>query len=316
MSVFRIVFLGTPEIAKVCLDSMTHSKMFDVVGVVTQPDRPKGRKMQLQPSPVKLLAQEKNIPVLSPENINHPEVLLQIKEWKAEAAVVVAFGQIVSQDFLNLFPNKVVNVHTSLLPRLRGAAPIQRAIMQGDTETGVSLQVMTLQLDAGDVIGYRKTPLTDDKDALTLHDELALLGADLLKKDFVDFLYGSLITKPQDSSKITYAKKIDKSESVIFWDLSAREIFNRMRGLKLGPGSVTTFQGKRLKIHKAECNESTFNKAKPGQVVLLDKESFTIACGQGTALKILEVQPESKSKMPASDFIRGYGLKEGDYFGQ
>ncbi len=317
MSVYRTVFLGTPEFAKTCLQSMIDDEHFDVVGVVTQPDRPSGRKMKLTPSVVKTLALKHNIPTLAVENINSREVLEAIKTWNAGAAVVVAFGQIVSQEFLNMFPLKVVNVHASLLPHLRGAAPIQRAIMQGDAETGVALQVMVKKLDAGDVLGVRATPITDKKDALTLHDELALLGCDLIAIEFMDYLRGNLTPTPQEESKSTYAKKIEKSEAQANWELSAREIFNQQRGLKLGPGLMTLFDKKRLKLHAlALVDTEPLKGYKPGEVIDVFEDSFTVFCGQGTVLKVVEVQPESKSKMSSSDFIRGYSLKKGMVLGE
>lgn len=314
MSVVRIAFLGTPVFAEQSLQGLLNDEHFSVVGVVSQPDRPAGRKMQLTPSPVKQLALKHNIPVITPVSVNAPEVLQEILSWSAEAVVVVAFGQIVSQAFLDLFPQRVVNVHASLLPRWRGAAPIQRAIMAGDAETGVSLQVMVRELDAGDVIGERRTLISDDKDALVLHDELMQLGRELLNVEFMDYLRGNLVPTPQKSELVTYAKKISKSEALIDWRWPAKNIFNQVRGLKMGPGSFTLRQGKKLKLHTVEVVPGGgAESVSPGTVLNVDGESFVVSCG-AEALRILEVQPESKARISARDYLRGYDLQQGESF--
>jgi len=224
VSLIRIAFLGTPEFARFQLESLINDEHFEVVGVISQPDRPSGRKMKLKPSPVKVLAEEHNIPVLTPEKVK--DVLDEIKTWKAEAAIVVAFGQILTQSFLDIFPLRVVNIHGSILPRWRGAAPIQRAIMSGDTDTGVSLQIMIKKLDAGDVLGIREIKISDAVDAVDLHDQMKVLGADLLHIEFMDYLRGHLVGQPQDEKLVTYATKLEKSEGEINWLLSHRVLFN------------------------------------------------------------------------------------------
>lgn len=314
MSVVRVVFLGTPEFARHHLQGLLKDEHFHVVGVATQPDRPSGRNMRLTPSPVKQLALEQNIPVITPEKVNDLGVLEQFEKWGAEAAVVVAFGQILPQAFLDLYPQRVVNVHASLLPRWRGAAPIQRAIMAGDTETGVALQVMVKKLDAGDVLGVRKVAITDDMDAVTMHDELKVQGADLLAVEFMDYLRGNLMPVAQDESKVTYAHKIEKSEGQVDWQKSARQLFNEMRGLALGPGVHTYRQGKKLKILKAH-PVARPSAATPGQVVEANKDSFTVACGS-EALQVFEVQPESKARQLVSEYLKGYPVVQGELFGQ
>lgn len=313
MSVVRVIFLGTPIFARFHLEKLIEDEHFDVVGVLSQPDRPSGRRMKLTPSPVKQLAVEKGLPVLTPEKVNHSEVLEQLKKWNAEAAVVVAFGQILPQSFLDLFPQKVVNVHASLLPRWRGAAPIQRAIMEGDRETGVSLQVMVKKLDAGRVLGERKVTLTDDIDAVQLHDQLMALGADLLHVEFMDYLRGHLVGKEQEESLVTYAHKVMKAEGVMNFNQSARALFNQVRGLRLGPGSHALYNGKKVKFHRVSVLEESTVKGIPGEVVAIDADHFVVACKSG-ALRCFEVQPESKPKMKVSEFLRGYSLSLGDKF--
>jgi len=310
VSLIRIAFLGTPEFARFQLESLIKEKKFQVVGVITQPDRPSGRKMHLKASPVKILAEEHKIPVLTPEKVI--DVLEIIKAWRAEAAIVVAFGQILTQSFLDLFPLKVVNVHGSILPRWRGAAPIQRAIMSGDRDTGVSLQIMIKKLDAGDVLGTRELKISDNVDAIDLHDQMKRLGAELLHKEFVDYLQGHLVGQPQDESLVTYAHKLQKSEGELDWKLSHRKLFNLIRGMKLGPGCFTIRNGQKLKIHKAFPVEHKGEK--PGMVFNVSSEEIKVVCGEG-GLCITEVQPESKSKMQVKDYLKGYPIQQGDVLG-
>jgi methionyl-tRNA formyltransferase len=309
VSVIRIAFLGTPEFARYHLESLLADSHFVVVGVVTQPDRPSGRHMHLTPSPVKKLAEAHGLKVISPESIKSQEALDEIASWKAEAAVVVAYGQIVPQKFLDLFPLKVVNVHGSVLPRWRGAAPIQRAIEAGDKTTGVSLQVMVHKLDAGDVIGAYTLPIGEAMNSFELHNELMSLGAKLLAVDFMDYLRGNLMPMPQDEALATYAHKIDKSEAKINWSLSAEKIWSHVRAMVMGPGSYAICGRKKLKlIHVAP--ESGFSGVH-GQIVEVEKASFVVACGE-KALRVFEVQPESRAKMSVEDFLRGHSVQKGD----
>ena len=314
MSRIRTLFLGTPDIARHCLEAMIKDEHFEIVGVVTQPDRPAGRKMQLQPSPVKQLVQPLGIPVLSPENINTPEVLEQIRDWRAECAVVVAFGQILKKDFLEMFPQKVVNVHASVLPHLRGAAPIQRAIMNGDTETGVALQVMVRKLDAGPILGARRFELTPEMNAYDSYRKCEELGAQLLTVDLMDYMRGNLHAVPQDESLVTYAAKIDKTEALIDWSWPATKIMNLVRGLAMGPVAQTLLNGKIVKIHKVRALEED-SSMRPGQVARATEKSLIVQCGQGS-LDLLEIQPESRAKMPIGEYLRGYPVKPGDVFGE
>ena len=312
MSRIRTLFLGTPEIARYCLEALIKDPHFEIVGVVTQPDRPAGRKLQLQPSPVKALVQPLGIPVLAPENVNEPEVLAQIAAFKAEAVVVVAFGQILKKKFLSLFPDKVVNLHASVLPRWRGAAPIQRAIMHGDSETGVCLQVMVRKLDAGAVLGVRRFALTPEMSALDSYKKCEELGAILLKVDLMDYLRGNLTPVPQDESRVTYAHKIEKAEAEIDWSKSAGEIHNLIRGIAMGPVAQTVRQGKILKIHRTRVAASAGGQ--PGVASKGPENSLIVQCGTGS-LELLEVQPESRAKMPIGEYLRGYPVNPGDQFG-
>ena len=315
MSRIRALFLGTPEIARYCLEEMIKDPHFEVVGVVTQPDRPAGRKLQLQPSPVKALVQPLGIPVLSPENINTDEVLAQIANFRAEVAVVVAFGQILKQKFLDMFPAKVVNVHASVLPRWRGAAPIQRALMEGDPETGVCLQVMVRKLDAGPLLGVRRFALPPEMNAYDSYRKCEELGADLIKVDLMDYLRGNLTPIPQDESQVTYAKKIEKSEALIDWSKTAAEVHNQVRGLAMGPFAYTSHKGKMLKIHKTRVGTAHSPSLRPGQALQVTEKSLLVQCGKGS-LELLEVQPESRAKIQIDEYLRGYPLKAGDFLSE
>ena len=314
MSEVRVCFLGTPEFAATSLKRLLEDEHYKVVGVVTQPDRPAGRKLQLTPSPVKKLALDHGLPVLTPENLRKdPAAVEEIQSWKAEVAVVVAFGQILDQNFLNLFPHGCVNVHSSLLPRWRGAAPIQRSVEAGDQTTGVCLQKMVFKLDAGDVIGKRVLDLDDEINSLELHDKLAVLGADLLHIELMDYIRGNLVAVPQDESQVTYAKKIDKAESELNFSSPARVVHNKIRAFAWGPGTFTTFEGKRLKIHKTRSADDK-STGPAGSVIEVTKDSFFVQTGAGV-LEVLEVQPESKSRMPAKDFITGSKIGKGAQLG-
>lgn len=316
MSVVRVCFLGTPDFAAKHLQTLLNDDHYLVVGVVTQPDRPSGRKMQLTPSPVKELALKNNLPVLTPENLRkEPEVFEQIKAWQAEVAVVVAFGQILSQDFLDSFAFGAVNVHGSLLPLWRGAAPIQRSIEAGDTVTGVCLQRMVKQLDAGPVIGERRVKLDSEINATQLYDRLAILGCELLHVELMDYVRGNLAPVPQDESLVTIAPKIAKEEAQLnLVHKSAECLHNKIRAFTMGPGTFVNFQGKRLKIHKTKV-EFQASSALAGQVAVVNDHELLIQTAKGQ-LSLLEVQPESKNRMPIADFLKSHTLVKGQKFNE
>ncbi|MBC7420006.1 MAG: methionyl-tRNA formyltransferase [Bdellovibrio sp.] len=313
MSVIRVCFLGTPDFAATHLKMLLADDHYEVVGVVTQPNRPAGRKMQLIPSPVKILASENNLPTITPENLRkEPEAFEIIKSWKAEVAVVVAFGQILSQEFLDSFEFGAVNIHGSLLPKWRGAAPIQRSIEAGDKITGVSLQKMVKKLDAGAVIGDRKVELNDQITATELYAQLAVFGCDLLHIELMDYIRGNLAPRPQDEAEVTTAKKIEKEESVLDWNQSAVSIHNKIRAFTMGPGTYVMFQGKRLKIHRTTVSDAD-TMGIPGKIFEISAFELVIQTGKGQ-ISLLEVQPESKSKISVSDLIKSVSLKKGDLF--
>lgn len=313
MSRIRAVFLGTPEIARQCLESMIKDEHFEVVGVVSQPDRPAGRKLQLTPSAVKQLVQPLGIPIITPENVNTAEAIAEIESWRAEVAVVVAFGQILSQKFLDLFPRRIVNVHASLLPRWRGAGPVQRALMAGDIETGVSLQIVVKKMDAGALLGIRRIPLDAEINAVQVFEKLPALASELISIELMDYLRGHLTPVPQDEAQVTYAPKIDKAEAIVNWSLSAEHIHNLVRGLAAGPVAQTARDGKIVKIQATRAHKLDGKHGPPGQILSENPLALHVGCGQGV-LEILKLQPESKAVMSAADYLRGHPVKQGDRF--
>lgn len=313
MSVIRVCFLGTPDFAATHLKAMLSDDHYQVVGVITQPDRPAGRNLKLTPSPVKVLAQANSIEVICPDKLSSDEeALKKVKEWNAEIAVVVAFGQILKQHVLDLFPLGAVNVHGSLLPLWRGAAPIQRSLEAGDEVTGVALQKMVLKLDAGAVIGERKILLDERINSIQLYNKLAQMGCELIEVELMDYIKGNLAPIEQDESRATVAKKISKEESKIDWTFSAQKIHNKIRGFAIGPGTYSHFQKKRVKFHQT-FYKSTGQSGAPGEVMEVNENFFYISTGEGQ-LEVIEIQPESKPKLSAEQFIKQVSLKTGDRF--
>lgn len=284
MSKVRILFMGTPEIARRSLESLLNDEHYEVVGVVTQPDRPAGRSMKPVSSLVKTYAESRGLQVFSPETVNTEEFCMEIAQLGAECGVVVAFGQLLGERFLGLFPRGCVNIHGSLLPKWRGAAPIQRSLMAGDRETGVSLQMVVRKLDAGPVLGFRKLELTDDMDAVEVFSRLTALGCELLQVELMDYLRGNLVPVPQDESKVTVAPKIQKSEARIDFNRSAREVMNTVRGLAMGPTAWCERDGVKLKLTRVKAvgvaggGEATV-RAVPGEVVHVERDCFAVKCG-------------------------------------
>ncbi len=308
MSKVRVCFFGTPEFATVALKSLLQDKHFEVVGVVTQPDRPSGRKLQLTPSPVKSLALSGNLKFVAPESLkNNVMITDAIKSWGAEVGVVVAYGQILTESFLQSFPLGCVNIHGSLLPRWRGAAPIQRAIEAGETVTGVTLQKIVKRLDAGDMIGSRKLEISTDMDAQQVHDQLAVLGADMLRVELMDYVRGNLAPIPQDEVLVNYARKIEKSEALLDWQESAEKIHNKVRAFVMGPGTYMMLNDKKIKIHKtALVSDSLSDRSSkpPGELIVKNNQMF-MTTGEGL-LQILFLQPESRNRVTAEEFLKGY----------
>lgn len=293
----KVVFMGTPDFAVPSLQTLiTHH---EVIGVVTQPDRPAGRGNDLRPSPIKVLAQQHNLPVIQPEKLRH--VYDTLKSWQADVFVVAAFGQILPQSVLDLPTHGCVNVHGSLLPRWRGAAPIHAAIRAGDAETGITIMRMDAGLDTGPMLRKRAIPILPTETAQTLHDKMAQLGADLLAETLPDYLAGQITPEPQNSDLVTYAPQIEKQEGLIDWTQSAVSIERLVRAFTPWPGTYTFWQGKQLKIHSGRVSTG---QAAPGQIIA-HEGGCAIGTGEGLYVPT-ELQLEGKKRVSASDFLRGY----------
>lgn len=321
MSKVRILFMGTPDFARTALQSMLDDEHFEIAAVVTQPDRPAGRKMQLTPSPVKTLALEKGLTVLTPETVNTQLFRDQVQGLAVESAVVVAFGQLLGDAFLALFPKGAVNVHGSLLPKWRGAAPIQRSIMAGDNETGVALQIVVKKLDAGPVLGVRRIPLNENETATEVYPRLAQLGCELLSTEYMDYLRGNLTPVAQDETLVSHAAKIKKSEAAIDWNNPAHQIVNLVRGLALGPvpharrGDGSSFKVHRAVSATAEAGPAARGAHKPaGTVIGVSEASINVLAGDGAVVRLMEVQPESRARLALKDYLHGYAVSIGEVF--
>jgi methionyl-tRNA formyltransferase len=312
----KIVFMGTAELSCASLEKLARDKNFQIAAVVTQPDKPKGRELKLQPSPVKLLAQKLSLKILQPAKAREEKFISELRELKPDLIVVVAYGQILPQSILDLPKFGCLNVHTSLLPKYRGASPIQSAILNGETETGVTIMKMDAGLDTGKIISQARTPILPEDNSQTLHDRLAQLGAELLVETIPDYVAGKIPPKLQNNPEATYAAKIKKEDGRIDWNLSAQEILNRLRAFTPWPGAFTFLKTKSkpklLKIWKAEIVNGS---GKPGEISAADKNGIVVACGKN-ALRILELQREGGRKLSTQEFLAGNPLKAGDKFAQ
>ncbi|WP_457621334.1 methionyl-tRNA formyltransferase [Persephonella sp.] len=307
----RVVFWGTPEFAVESLKALLSSR-HKVVGVVTQPDRPKGRGKKVQPPPVKVIAEKYNIPVFQPEKIKgNKEFLKSLRELDPDIFVVVAYGKILPEEIINLPRYKTINVHASLLPEYRGAAPIHRAIMEGKEKTGVCIMEIVRELDAGDVYQCVEVPITDEDDIVSLHDKLAKAGAELLVDTLDKIERGDIRKIPQDDEKATYAPPIKKEEGKINWERSAREIFNQVRALKVWPKTFSNFRDTQIKILECEIYDEV-SKGQPGEIVeILKDKGFVVQAGKGKIL-VKKVQFPNSKPISASDAVKGYHITKGE----
>lgn len=296
----RIVFFGTPEPAVPALEAFVANPDTDVVAVVTNPDRPSGRGMKLTPPPVKVAAQRHGLPVWQPEKPR--EILDQLIALRLDACAVVAYGALLPQDVLDAGGKGFVNLHFSVLPAWRGAAPVQHAVLNGDTETGVTCFVLDKGMDTGDVLLVERTPLGPEETSGELMARLAELGAPVLVRAVHGLVDGSITPQPQDHSLATLAPKIANDDARIDWTLSAERLHDQVRGLNPVPGAFTTFDGERLKVHRARVADGS---GAPGQVLRQDEDGPVVAAGDG-ALLLTEVQPAGKPRMSGVAFANGY----------
>lgn len=315
MSRLRIVFMGTPVLAQVSLEALLREPVFQIAGVVTQPDKPKGRELKLQPSPVKEVAVRAGLPVLQPAKAREEDFIAELRRLQPELIAVAAYGQILPKAILELPPFGCLNVHTSLLPRYRGAAPIQWAILNGDPETGVTIMKMDAGLDTGDILTQRTTPIHPMDNAQTLHDRLAQLGAELLVQTIPDYLAGKIQPRPQPSEGLSHAPKLKKEDGQIDWRSSATAIRNRLRAFTPWPGAFTFLPAQPrpqlLKIWDAAVDSQV---GPPGQILLTDKSGIVVGCGE-ESLRIVTLQCEGGRRMSAAEFLAGHPLKAGDLLG-
>lgn len=303
--------MGTPVLARVSLQALLNAAALKVVAAVTQPDRPKGRNLKLQPSPVKELALQAGLPVLQPQRARDEAFFPQLATFAPDLIAVAAFGQILPRTILDLPRFGCLNVHTSLLPKYRGAAPIQWAILNGDAETGVTIMRMDVGLDTGEIVAQQTTPILPEDNAETLHDRLAALGAELLARTIPEYAAGRLPVRPQPAEGVVYARKISKQDGQLDWSQPANVLWNRVRGLAPWPGAFTWLPGlphpHLLKVWKASVADLS---GKPGEVLAADASGIAVACGQG-ALRLLEVQREGGRRLVAREFLAGHALPPG-----
>jgi methionyl-tRNA formyltransferase len=311
MAALRIIFMGTPDLAAESLRALLREPAFQIVAVVTQPDRPKGRDMKLQPSPVKQHALEAGLPVLQPERARDEKFIAELRALRPELIAVAAFGQILPRAILDLPRLGCLNVHTSLLPKYRGASPIQSAILNGDETTGVTIMQMDVGLDTGDMLMQKATPIRDEDNAATLHDRLAEMGAALLVETIHGLVAGTVHGFKQDNALATHVAKIRKEDGRIVWTQPARSIWNRIRAFTPWPGAFTFLpaspQPLMLKIWDAEI---VWGRGNAGEILSADKTGIVIGCGED-ALCVRALQREGGRRMTAQEFLAGNSLAVG-----
>jgi methionyl-tRNA formyltransferase len=307
----RTIFFGSPEFAVPCLDAL--HEMSDVAVVISQPDRPAGRGLSMRPPAVKKRALELGLEVWQPTKIRTTEFSEKLRAFQADVAVVVAYGRIVPRAVLDAPRMGCVNVHASLLPRWRGAAPIQWSIVAGDPETGVTLMQMDEGMDTGPVLATSSISISPDDDASTLSDRLSQLGADLLREQLPRYVAGDLVPTPQDQRAATMAPLLHKEHGRIDWNQSAQAVHNQIRGMNPWPGAQTALGERRIKVHRAVATTLDPEGASPGQVTALDPEGILVACAEGT-LEIQELQESGRKRVDARAFASGRGVAVGDRF--
>ena len=302
----RVVFMGTPDIAATCLNRII-ADGFDVVGVYTQPDRPKNRGMKLAFSPVKEVALAAQIPVFQPDNFRDEATVEQLRALQPDVVAVVAYGRILPQSVLDVPPLGCINIHASLLPQYRGSAPYQWAVLDGLSETGVTAMYLCREMDAGDIIDTAATPIGPDETAGELLDRLALLGAELLSKTLIAIKNGTASAQPQNPDHVTYAPMLDKTMCPIDWNKTALQVHNHVRGMNPWPVASTEIAGKRFKIYSTAIVENA-PEAEAGTILRLTKTGLQVACGAG-AVELRMIQAEGGKRMSAPDYFRGHPLE-------
>lgn len=312
----KIIFMGTPDFSVPVLKRII-DEGYEVIAVVTQPDRPVGRKKVLTPPPVKVEAIKQGIPVYQPEKIREKEELEKIIRLQPDLVVTAAFGQILPNELLETPKFGCINVHASLLPELRGGAPIHYSILQGKEKTGITIMYMAEKLDAGDILTQAEVIIEEEDNVGTMHDKLSQVGSDLLAETLPKLLNGELQPIKQDDEKATFAPNIKRSVEKIDWSISGESIYNHVRGLNPWPVAYTLLNGSVLKVWQTKKIKDS-NKAEPGTITEVLDEGIIVATGNETAILITELQPSGKKKMPAKDYLRGAGsfIKAGIKLGE
>jgi len=312
LSKFNILFFGTTAFSCKCLNHLMKDPQFSVQAVVTKPEKSSGRGMALQSSPVYMLARKSNIPVWTPSSLKDSKVLEPIQSLNISAVIVVDYGLILPSYLLNWFSNRVFNIHTSLLPRWRGAAPIVHCLLAGDQKTGVTLQKMVSRLDAGDIIYQLDFDISEQMNSLDILKKMEPLSFQLLSRYLPLYFKGEIFTKPQEESQATYAPKVEKSQLKINWTESSKNLFNKVRAMVIKNGVYTFYQGLRLKVWSVEYDNES-HQADFGEIVLCNDKDLKVACGQGH-LYLKEVQLAGKKAQKIVPFLRGFPLKIGHVF--
>lgn len=308
----KILFMGTPDFAIPSLETLLAAG-HELCGVFTQPDKPKNRGMKLQPTPVKECALSHNVPVFQPRKMRDGEAMGYIREMDPELIVVAAYGRILPDEILDYPKLGCINVHSSLLPKYRGAAPINWAILNGERETGVTIMHMATELDAGDIIAQSATPIGANETAPELFQRLAELGAKRLVQVVDQIAAGTAVRTPQDHHMSTYAPMLSKELSPMDWSKEAQILHNQVRGLLPWPAASADFGGTRCKVFSTDVIDGTTN-LRPGTVLEVGKQGIVISCGNGTMLRISELQPAGGKRMKAADYLRGHPLMVGEAF--
>ncbi|MCM3742784.1 methionyl-tRNA formyltransferase [Sporosarcina luteola] len=310
----KIVFMGTPDFSVPVL-TMLHEEGYDIIAVVTQPDRPVGRKRILTPPPVKEEAVRLGLPVLQPEKLRTSEELAELIQMKPDLIVTAAYGQILPKNLLDAPRLGCINVHASLLPKYRGGAPIHQAVIDGEDETGVTIMYMVEKLDAGDIISQVTVPITDEDNTGSLFDKLSVAGTKLLKDTLPSIIDGSNERIPQDEKYVSFAGNITREQERINWAKGGTAIFNQIRGLYPWPGAYSVFQKENVKIWMADKSDID-SEADPGTILKLMKDRLIVKTGDNTSIAITELQPAGKKRLSAEEFLNGIGAKwsEGDKF--
>lgn len=311
----KVIFMGTPDFSVPVLQSLLEEN-YDVIAVVTQPDRPVGRKRILTPPPVKVAAEKNGIPVYQPEKIKNEDELNKVLALEPDLIVTAAFGQILPNALLEAPQYGCINVHASLLPELRGGAPIHYSILQGKDKTGITIMYMVEKLDAGDIISQVEVDIEERDHVGTLHDKLSVAGAALLIETMPKLLAGAIAPVKQDDSKATFARNIKREQEKIDWTKGGEEIYNHIRGLHPWPVAYTALENSVIKVWWGE--KVSLTSAGPGEIMKIEEDGFVVSTGNSVGIKITDLQPSGKKRMSAKDYLRGAGshLKAGMMLGE